>query len=79
MACEYVMGVFGYGDRPGEAIADLRRAISEHREVLERQESLSPGLQEQLARLTAADLCAEQCVTEPRATRPRLAPRRRPR
>lgn len=44
-------GVFGSGGDPRKALQDLSAALREHREVLERQESLSPALQHQLDQL----------------------------
>lgn len=44
-------GVFGSGPDPQAALADLRVATREHREVLEQQEHLSPALQRQLEQL----------------------------
>lgn len=41
-------GIFGSGKEPIEAIRDLASALAEHRDVLERQGDLSPGLQDQL-------------------------------
>jgi hypothetical protein len=46
-------GIFGFGAEPIEAIRDLADALVEHRDVLERQENLSAGLQEQLDYLRA--------------------------
>jgi hypothetical protein len=37
-------GVFGIGASPREALDDFRRAVREHLDVLERQESLSDDL-----------------------------------
>jgi hypothetical protein len=45
---DYLTGVFGFGANFAEAISDLSQAMSEHREVLERQVALSPVLQDQL-------------------------------
>jgi hypothetical protein len=47
-ATDLVTGIFGYGDDPNESIVDLLHALIEHREVLERQDELSPDLQDQL-------------------------------
>lgn len=44
-------GVFGSGRDPKMALDDLRSAKKEHREVLERQDKLSPALEQQLKRL----------------------------
>lgn len=44
-------GVFGSGSDPRKALQDLSVALVEHREVLERQEKLSPALQRQLDQL----------------------------
>lgn len=44
-------GVFGSGSDPRKALQDLSLALIEHREVLERQEKLSPALQRQLDQL----------------------------
>ncbi len=44
-------GIFGFGAEPIDAIHDLIAALAEHRDVLERQQALSPGLQDQLAYL----------------------------
>lgn len=41
-------GIFGSGADPRKALQDLSAALREHREVLERQERLSPALQRQL-------------------------------
>lgn len=46
-----VTGVFGSGADPRKALQDLSFALREHREVLERQDSLSPALQRQLDQL----------------------------
>jgi len=43
-----VTGIFGTGRVPIEAVQDLSRALREHREVLEAQDSLSPALEDQL-------------------------------
>ena len=51
IASDRLTGIFGSGPDPNEAIRDLFAALHEHRDVLERQESLSPGLQEQLGYL----------------------------
>jgi hypothetical protein len=51
VASDLATGIFGYGERPNEAIVDLVHALREHREVLERQAELSPDLAEQLAYL----------------------------
>lgn len=53
VAANQVTGIFGSGQDPNEAFRDLFAALHEHRDVLERQESLSPGLQEQLEYLRA--------------------------
>jgi predicted RNase H-like HicB family nuclease len=44
-------GVFGSGADPRRALQDLSQAMREHREVLERQENLSPALKRQLDQL----------------------------
>lgn len=44
-------GVFGSGADPHKALRDLSAALHEHREVLERQDHLSPALQHQLDQL----------------------------
>lgn len=44
-------GVFGSGADARKALQDLSQAMREHREVLERQEDLSPALQRQLDQL----------------------------
>jgi hypothetical protein len=44
-------GVFGSGDDPRKTLQDLSMAVNEHRDVLERQEKLSPALQRQLDQL----------------------------
>jgi hypothetical protein len=41
-------GVFGTGDDPSAAIRDFQRAVAEHLDVLQRQESLSDELAAQL-------------------------------
>jgi hypothetical protein len=51
IASDTITGVFGFGSDPIEAIQDLAVALVEHRDVLERQEALSPALQEQLGYL----------------------------
>lgn len=51
VANDLATGIFGYGEGPNEAIVDLVHALREHREVLERQDELSPDLAEQLAYL----------------------------
>lgn len=48
IASDAPTGIFGFGSEPIEAIRDLVIALVEHRDVLERQEALSPALQEQL-------------------------------
>ena len=50
-ASDLVTGIFGFGLDPNAAIVDLVHALREHREVLERQDELSPDLEEQLAYL----------------------------
>jgi hypothetical protein len=47
-ATDLVTGIFGFGEDANAAIVDLLHALMEHREVLERQDELSPDLQEQL-------------------------------
>jgi hypothetical protein len=44
-------GLFGVGSTENQAIRDLLRAKREHREVLERQDKLSPALRRQLRHL----------------------------
>jgi|GEM_PF-5380479 len=51
IASDAPTGIFGFGSEPIEAIQDLAIALIEHRDVLERQEALSPALQEQLVYL----------------------------
>jgi hypothetical protein len=46
--CDHVTGVFGFGSDLNEAIRDLAHALGEHRDVLERQDLLSPDLERQL-------------------------------
>jgi hypothetical protein len=48
IASDALTGIFGFGSQPIEAIKDLAAALLEHRDVLERQDALSPALQEQL-------------------------------
>ncbi|MFL5872297.1 MAG: hypothetical protein ACJ75T_02330 [Solirubrobacterales bacterium] len=48
IASDALTGIFGFGSEPIEAIQDLATALVEHRDVLERQEALSPALQDQL-------------------------------
>lgn len=48
IASDSLTGIFGYGSDVKEAARDLATALHEHRDVLERQEALSPALQEQL-------------------------------
>ena len=43
-----VSGVFGSGETPLDALHDFKRAVTEHIDVLSRQQHLSPGLAEQL-------------------------------
>lgn len=50
---DLVTGIFGFGEDLNAAIVDLAAALQEHRDVLERQDSLSPDLQEQLNYLRA--------------------------
>jgi hypothetical protein len=45
---DLVTGIFGFGEDLNAAIVDLATALQEHRDVLERQDSLSSDLQEQL-------------------------------
>jgi hypothetical protein len=47
-ASDLVTGIFGFGSDLNEAIRDLLHALRDHREVLERQEALSPDLERQL-------------------------------
>lgn len=51
-----VSGVFGSGASAEDAIEDFRSAIAEHRDVLERQEALSPALERQLDYLRSITL-----------------------
>lgn len=53
VVAEEVTGIFGAGADRNLAFHDLFAALYEHLDVLERQESLSPGLQEQLDYLRA--------------------------
>jgi hypothetical protein len=53
IASDRPTGIFGFGQDRNEAISDLIKALHEHRDVLERQEALSPGLQDQLTYLNA--------------------------
>jgi hypothetical protein len=46
-------GVFGVGDDPSAAIRDFLRAVAEHVDLLERQDSLSDELEAQLIYLRA--------------------------
>lgn len=46
-----VTGIFGFGDDVKQAGRDLVAALHEHRDVLERQDALSPALQQQLDHL----------------------------
>lgn len=48
IASDRPTGIFGFGHDRNEAILDLIKALHEHRDVLERQDALSPALQEQL-------------------------------
>lgn len=48
---DLLTGIFGFGRDANEAARDLVAALLEHRDVLERQEALSPALEEQLAYL----------------------------
>lgn len=50
-ATDLMTGIFGFGADPNEAIVDLIHALREHRDVLERQDRLSPDLEQQLAYL----------------------------
>lgn len=51
IASDSLTGIFGTGSDADQAVRDLAVALREHREVLERQEALSPALQEQLEHL----------------------------
>jgi len=51
VAADRATGIFGYGPGPNDAIVDLVHALREHRDVLERQDELSPDLADQLAYL----------------------------
>lgn len=46
-------GIYGAGDTPSEALQDFRRAVTEHLDVLERQDVLSDDLAAQLRYLRA--------------------------
>jgi hypothetical protein len=48
IASDTLTGIFGFGPSAKEAARDLGDALHQHRDVLERQEALSPALQEQL-------------------------------
>lgn len=48
---EVETGIFGSGEDEPAAFRDLVAALTEHRDVLERQEALSPDLESQLAYL----------------------------
>lgn len=48
LVVEPVTGIFGFGHDRNDALRDLFVALHEHQDVLQRQEALSPGLQEQL-------------------------------
>jgi hypothetical protein len=48
---DLVTGIFGFGSDLNKAIRDLSHALREHRDVLERQDALSPDLERQLAYL----------------------------
>lgn len=48
LVAEPVTGIFGFGHDLNDALRDLFVALHEHQDVLQRQESLSRGLQEQL-------------------------------
>lgn len=48
VATDSVTGIFGAGESVSEALADLGQALVEHLDVLERQQALTLGLQEQL-------------------------------
>jgi hypothetical protein len=51
IAADGATGIFGCGAGPNDAIVDLVHALREHREVLERQDELSPDLADQLVYL----------------------------
>jgi hypothetical protein len=51
LSSDLVTGIFGYGSTPGDAIVDLVHALREHRDVLERQDALTPDLADHLAYL----------------------------
>ncbi|HVX32332.1 MAG TPA: hypothetical protein VHA80_04255 [Solirubrobacterales bacterium] len=51
IASDSMTGVFGAGPDADQAVRDLAVALREHRDVLERQDALSPALQEQLEHL----------------------------
>jgi hypothetical protein len=53
VTADLVTGIFGFGEDLNAAIVDLAAALQEHRDVLERQDSLSPDLQDQLNYLRA--------------------------
>ena len=44
IACDRATGIFGAGPTLGDAFSDLGAALVEHRDVLERQDQLSPEL-----------------------------------
>lgn len=46
-------GIFGFGESLNDAILDVRRALREHKDVLERQGRLSQALQDHLNYLRA--------------------------
>lgn len=48
IASDNLTGIFGFGSDAKEAARDLAAALHEHRDVLGRQEALSPALQKQL-------------------------------
>jgi hypothetical protein len=51
IASDTLTGIFGFGSDANQAARDLVAALHEHRDVLERQDALSPALQEQLTYL----------------------------
>ena len=53
LVIDRVTGIHGSGDEPSEALVDFRRALSEHLDLLERQDALSDDLVQQLHYLRA--------------------------
>src|SRR5437879_532405 len=48
VASDTTTGIFGVGETLADTFSDLARALGEHRDLLERQPQLSPGLAAQL-------------------------------